>query len=95
MGYCLTGPPVELVSSAGTLSDATPTGTVQVPGSGQPMILMADGQTTGGYPKLAIVITADLPLVGQLSPGDWLEFEVCDRAVALRALIAQERTQLV
>ena len=59
------------------------------------MILMADGQTTGGYPKLAIVITADLPLVGQLSPGDWLEFEVCDRAVALRALIAQERTQLV
>jgi len=94
MGYRLTGPPISLASSAGTLSDATPTGTIQVPGSGQPIILMADGQTTGGYPKLATTITADLPLLGQLSPGDWVEFEVCDLAGALRALIAQEQTQL-
>ena len=94
MGYRLDGPPISLVSSAGTLSDATPTGTIQVPGSGQPIILMGDGQRTGGYPKLATAITTDLPLLGQLSPGDCVEFEVCDRAGALRALIAQEQTQL-
>ena len=94
MGYRLDGPPISLAPSVGTLSDATPTGTIQVPGSGQPIILMADGQTTGGYPKLATAITADLPLLGQLSPGDWVEFEVCDRAGALRALIAQEQSQL-
>lgn len=94
MGYRLAGPPISLAPSVSVLSDATPTGTIQVPGSGQPIILMADGQTTGGYPKLATAITADLPLLGQLSPGDWVEFEVCDRAGALRALIAQEQTQL-
>ena len=94
MGYRLSGPAVALASSAEPLSDATPTGTVQIPGSGQPIVLMADGQTTGGYPKLATVITADLPVAGQLSPGDWMEFEVCDRAAALRALIAQEQALL-
>ena len=56
------------------LSDATPIGSLQVPASGQPILLMADRQTTGGYPKIATVITADLPLAGQLAPGDWIEF---------------------
>ena len=52
---------------------------------------MADHQTTGGYPRLGTVITADVPLVAQLSPADWIEFETCSLEVALRALIAQER----
>ena len=52
---------------------------------------MADCQTTGGYPKIATVITADLALAGQLAPADWIEFEVCDRRAAVAALIAQER----
>ena len=59
---------------ADILSDATPIGAIQVPASGQPILLMADRQTTGGYPKIATVITADLPLAGQLAPGDWIEF---------------------
>ena len=60
--------------AADILSDATPLGSMQVPASGQPILLMADRQTTGGYPKIATVITADLPLAGQLAPGDWIEF---------------------
>ena len=51
------------------ISDATFTGAIQVPPSGQPILLMADRQTTGGYPQIAVVITADLPLAGQLVPA--------------------------
>ncbi len=85
MGYRLEGP--DLASGVGDLiSDATCAGAIQVPPSGQPIILMADRQTTGGYPIVAAVITADLPIAGQLSPGDWIEFECCDRQTALDAL---------
>jgi allophanate hydrolase subunit 2 len=49
---------------------------------------MADRQTTGGYPKIATVITADLPLAGQLAPGDWIEFKPCTREQAMDALRA-------
>jgi antagonist of KipI len=55
---------------------------------------MADRQTTGGYPQIAIVITADLPLAAQLAPGDWIEFQLCSRAEAVAALVAQEGTLL-
>ena len=65
---------------ADILSDATPIGSIQVPASGQPILLMADRQTTGGYPKIATVISADLPLAGQLAPGDWIEFHASARA---------------
>jgi allophanate hydrolase subunit 2 len=47
---------------------------------------MADRQTTGGYPKIATVISADLPVAGQLAPGDWIEFEACTRETAIDAL---------
>ena len=86
MGYRLDGPRLEHTAGADILSDATPMGSVQVPASGHPILLMADRQTTGGYPKIATVITADLPLAGQLAPGDWIEFEPCSRATALDAL---------
>lgn len=72
------------------ISDVTFMGALQVPPSGQPILLMADRQTTGGYPQIVTVITADLPAAGQLAPGDWVEFELCTRADALAALIAQE-----
>lgn len=68
------------------ISDATVTGGIQVPPDGQPILLMADRQVTGGYPILATVITADLPLAAQLAPGDGVAFEVCTRAAALAAL---------
>ena len=62
----------------------------RVPPSGEPILLMADRQTTGGYPQIATVITADLPLAGQLAPGDWIEFALCTRSEALAALKEQD-----
>jgi antagonist of KipI len=91
MGYRLEGPALTRVGTADILSDATPIGSLQVPASGQPILLMADRQTTGGYPKIATVVTADLPLAGQLAPGDWIEFEAVTRATALDALEQQEQ----
>jgi antagonist of KipI len=89
MGYRLEGPSVEHAGKADILSDATPFGSLQVPASGQPILLMADRQTTGGYPRIATVITADLPLAGQLAPGDWIEFAPCGRNAAVDALKRQ------
>jgi antagonist of KipI len=90
MGYRLEGPPLEHLSPADPLlSAATPAGTLQVPASGQPILLMADRQTTGGYPRIATVITADLPIAGQLAPGDWIEFAPATRAEAIDALSRQ------
>lgn len=90
MGYRLTGGTIPSVEGREMISDATFTGALQVPPSGDPILLMSDRQTTGGYPQIATVITADLPISGQLAPGDWVEFEVCARRDAMSALIAQE-----
>jgi antagonist of KipI len=90
MGYRLDGPRLAHRDSSDILSDATPLGTLQVPGSGQPILLMADRQTAGGYPKIATVISADLALAGQLAPGDWVAFAACDRRAALAGLRDQE-----
>ncbi|HTI36238.1 MAG TPA: biotin-dependent carboxyltransferase family protein [Vicinamibacterales bacterium] len=86
MGYRLEGPPLEHVRGADILSEATAVGSLQVPSSGQPILLMADRQTTGGYTIVATVITADLPLAGQLAPGDGVRFTPCSRDAALAAL---------
>jgi biotin-dependent carboxylase-like uncharacterized protein len=91
MGFRLTGPRLAHSRGADIISDATPLGVLQVPASGQPILLMADRQTAGGYPKLATVITADMSVAGQLGPGDALTFTVCTPRDALAALIAQER----
>jgi biotin-dependent carboxylase-like uncharacterized protein len=91
MGYRLHGPVLRFSVGPDILSEAVPIGSVQVPGSGQPILLMADRQTTGGYAKIATVITADLPLAGQLAPGDWIEFVRCTREAAVDALKQQER----
>ena len=91
MGFRLEGPRLTHARGADIISDATPLGVLQVPASGQPILLMADRQTTGGYPKIATVIAADLSVVGQLAPADSVAFVVCTRADAIKALIAQER----
>ena len=90
MGYRLTGPRLPRLDLDEMISDATFAGSIQVPPSGQPILLMADRQTTGGYPQIATVISADLSLAGQLAPGDWVEFTFCSRAEALAALEVQE-----
>jgi antagonist of KipI len=91
MGYRLSGPALPHGPDGDILSDATPIGSVQVPKSGEPILLMADRQTTGGYPKIGTVIAADLPLAGQLAPGDWISFTPCSRREALEALQRLEK----
>jgi len=90
MGYRLEGAPLVHAGAADILSEAMPMGAIQVPASGQPIVLMAECATTGGYATIANVITADLPIAGQLAPGDWMEFEPCTRDVAIAALRARE-----
>ncbi|MBI4887111.1 MAG: 5-oxoprolinase subunit PxpB [Acidobacteria bacterium] len=91
MGYRLAGEKPVLSGATGEMiSDATVMGGLQVPPSGHPILLMADRQTTGGYPQAAVVITADLPLAAQLAPGDCVEFALCSRAEAIAALRTQE-----
>ena len=91
MGFRLDGPRLAHAAGADIISDATPLGVLQVPASGQPILLMADRQTTGGYPKIATVIAADIAVAGQLGPADQITFTVCTPAEAMAALIAQER----
>lgn len=93
MGYRLTGPIVHL-GAGGSFSAGTVMGMVQVPPDGQPILLMADRQTTGGYPVVGVVIAADLPHAGQLAPGDRCRFTLCTRRDAMAALLLQERDVL-
>jgi antagonist of KipI len=78
MGYRLKGAPLRHKSSADILSDALTFGSIQVPADGQPILLAADRQTTGGYAKVATVISADLSAVVQLGPGGKLRFDPID-----------------
>ena len=91
MGFRLEGPKLTHARGADIISDATPLGVLQVPASGQPILLMADRQTSGGYPKVATVVSADISVAGQLGPGDTIAFSVCTLREAMAALIAQER----
>jgi biotin-dependent carboxylase-like uncharacterized protein len=76
MGYRLQGPDILMTKPRQMISEATTFGTIQVPAGGQPIVLMADRQTTGGYPKIAYVATVDLPLLAQMGPGDKVQFEL-------------------
>ena len=91
MGFRLQGPALRHSGDAEMLSDATPLGALQVPAAGQPILLMADRQTTGGYPSIATVISADIGLAGQLAPGDSISFVVSTLREAIAALAAQEQ----
>jgi antagonist of KipI len=91
MGYRLEGPPLPRAREGEPISEPLALGAIQVPTAGEPILLMADRQTVGGYPKIAQVVTADLCLAGQMAPGEFLEFEACTHAEAAAALIARER----
>jgi antagonist of KipI len=69
VGCRLEGLSLRHAGPAEILSDGMVPGSIQVPPDGQPIVMMADGPTTGGYPKIATVVSRDLPLVGQLVPG--------------------------
>jgi biotin-dependent carboxylase-like uncharacterized protein len=89
MGYRLEGPALVHARGYDIISDGIVTGAVQVPGSGRPIVLMVDNQTTGGYPKIATVISADVPLVARRRPGRAIRFA----AVAVEEAESLRRAQ--
>lgn len=91
MGYRLTGPRLS-AGSGELLSTGVTWGTVQLPASGEPIVLMADRQTTGGYPIVATVIAADLPRMAQMKPGDTITLNEVGIDEAQEVLRQQERT---
>jgi antagonist of KipI len=91
MGYRLQGPVLQRKTGPELLSSAVTFGTVQVPPGGQPIVLLADAQTTGGYPRLAQVITADFSTLAQAQPGQSLRFQEVSLAEAQALYLAQER----
>lgn len=93
MGYRLEGPTIEHSDrGADIITDALPPGSVEVPGDGKPIIMMVDGPTTGGYSRIAIVTTVDLPLVAQTPPGKKLRFVSIDINEAQRLYRKREST---
>ena len=76
MGIRLKGNPIHSSKGNEILTEGIPLGAIQVPGGGEPIISFVEHQTTGGYPKIANVISADLCKVGQLKPGDKFQFEL-------------------
>ena len=76
-------------ASADIVSDAVTPGAIQVPANGQPIVLLADSQTVGGYPKIATVIQADLPKLAHLKPGSRLRFQSVTHVQAKQALQEQ------
>lgn len=91
MGLRLQGQPLTHTHAAAAeiVSDGVTPGAIQVPANGQPIVLLADGQTVGGYPKIATVITADLPRLAHLRPGTRVRFQAVSAADARAALLAQ------
>lgn len=86
MGVRLEGSPIENKNGVDIISDGIAYGSVQIPASGMPIIMMADRQTTGGYAKIATVITADLHKIAQARPGSYIRFEAVGEKQAISAL---------
>lgn len=91
MGYRLSGAAIENKSGVDIVSDGITFGSIQITASGKPIIMMADHQTTGGYAKIATVISADLPILAQLMPGDRVRFEAVTLKEARRHWKRSER----
>lgn len=89
-GVRLSGEPVKIICHNELITEGVPLGAIQVPPDGLPIILLVDQQTTGGYPKIANVIAAHLPRIGQLRPGDEVRFQQTTIAEAIAMLQNQE-----
>jgi allophanate hydrolase subunit 2 len=89
MGIRMEGTSIESSSGHEILTQGVPLGAVQVPGNGQPIISFVEHQTTGGYPRIANVISADLCKVGQLKPGDRFQFALVSMAEAEQLYLKQ------
>lgn len=91
MGYRLKGPELSLEKEQEMLSEAVSFGTIQVPSEGNPIVLLADRQTTGGYPKIGQIATVDLSIMAQLKPGDKVQFVEVSHKVAQQLYLDREK----
>jgi antagonist of KipI len=91
MGLRLDGAPIPAHSGGQMITEGVSLGAIQVPDAGLPIVLFVEQQTTGGYPKIANVISADLPSVGQLRPRDEIRFELVSWETARSLLREQEK----
>jgi allophanate hydrolase subunit 2 len=91
MGYRIEGASLALRKPLEMISEAVGFGTIQIPRDGNPIILMADRQTTGGYPKIAQVASVDLPLLAQMLPPERLCFSVISLEVAQQLCQVREQ----
>ena len=89
MGCRLTGPKIEHVTDGNIITDGIAFGAIQVPDSGEPIIMLSDRQTTGGYAKIASIINVDMPLIAQAKTGDTIRFVKTDIDTAQDLFIAQ------
>ncbi len=83
MGYRLEGNRIEHLESADIVSDAIPPGSIQIPGDGQPIVMLADSQTTGGYTKIAVLCSEDRAYLAQRMPGETASFQKISQASAI------------
>jgi antagonist of KipI len=90
MGYRLEGKPLHLLYEKELVSSAAAFGTIQLLPDGQMVMLMSDHQTSGGYPRIGNVISADLPIAAQLGPNDRVAFRVVDIGEAEEILTRRE-----
>ena len=90
MGVRLDGPELKRKETGDLLSEAVSPGTIQVPPNGKPILLLGDCQTIGGYPKIAHVITVDLPIAAQLRTGDEVQFQETSLSEAHSLLLQRE-----
>jgi antagonist of KipI len=91
MGYRLSAKALKLINDVDLLSEAVTMGTIQVPNDGQPIILMADRQTIGGYPKIGYVASVDFPVLSQVMPGEKLTFKEISIQDAQRLLLKRDQ----
>ena len=91
MGLRLLGNAINNKKESEIITAGIPSGAVQIPGDGQPIISFVEHQTTGGYPIIANVISADLRKVGQLKQGDHFQFELTSFSTAEKLKVDQEK----
>lgn len=92
MGYRLNGEALSLLTPSELISEAVSFGSIQVPPDGNPIVLAADCQTTGGYPKIGQVASVDLSLIAQAKPGEQFSFREISLETAQRIMVQRERS---
>ena len=91
MGYRLASEPLHLTTKTELVSSAVSFGSIQLLPDGQLIILMADNQTTGGYPRLGNIISAHLPVLAQMKAGDEIQFKFTDHQTAENLILKQQQ----